>query len=151
MQNEAYRGMSPVGFVVSPESKPIVIDRKKKATAMKEILRQGKQRLDDGLSVLIFPEGTRVPPQETKSHLPGGAMLAVKSGRQVLPIVHNAGQHWPAHKLAKIPGEIIVKIGTPVSSVGQSAKELNRALEQWLNQEKAALLQGTVQGSAQVD
>jgi 1-acyl-sn-glycerol-3-phosphate acyltransferase len=121
-------------------AKPIVIDRKKKATAMKEILRQGKQRLDDGLSVLIFPEGTRVPPQETKAHLPGGALLAVKAGCNVLPIVHNAGVHWPAHKLAKFPGEIIVKIGQPISSAGQSAKELNKILEQWLNQEKANLL-----------
>ncbi|RLU03341.1 MAG: 1-acyl-sn-glycerol-3-phosphate acyltransferase [Ketobacter sp.] len=121
-------------------SRPIVIDRKKKATAMKEILRQGQNRLSDGLSVLIFPEGTRVPTTDTRSHMPGGAMLAVKSGVAVLPVVHNAGQHWPAHQLAKIPGEIVVKIGEPVSPVGKSAKELNAQLEQWLNTEKQLLL-----------
>ena len=121
-------------------SRPIVIDRKKKATAMKEILRQGRNRLNDGLSVLIFPEGTRVPTTETRSHMPGGAMLAAKSGVDVLPVVHNAGAHWPAHKLAKIPGEIVVKIGAPVPSTGKSAKELNSQLEQWLNREKQLLL-----------
>lgn len=159
-----YRMLFPLSAVLKKEltyiplfgwfllwAKPIVIDRKKKATAMKEILRQGKQRLDEGLSVLIFPEGTRVPPEETKAHLPGGAMLAVKSGCPVLPIAHNAGLHWPAHKLAKIPGEIIVKIGKPMSSAGQSAKELNRTLEHWLNQEKASLLQLPEQGSAPMD
>ncbi|MGB3620084.1 1-acyl-sn-glycerol-3-phosphate acyltransferase [Ketobacter sp. MCCC 1A13808] len=149
-----YRMLFPLSTVLKKEltyiplfgwlllmAKPIVIDRKKKATAMKEILRQGKQRLEEGLSVLIFPEGTRVPPHETKDHLPGGALLAVKAGCQVLPIVHNAGLHWPAHKLAKVPGEIIVKIGKPVSAAGRSAKELNHSLEQWLNREKSELLQ----------
>jgi len=121
-------------------SRPIVIDRSKKATALKEILRQGRARLDDGLSVLIFPEGTRVPTTDTRNHMPGGAMLAVKSGTQVLPVVHNAGQHWPAHKLEKIPGEIVVKIGVPIAPDGKSAKELNAQLEHWLNTEKALLL-----------
>ncbi|MEN8670450.1 MAG: lysophospholipid acyltransferase family protein [Ketobacter sp.] len=121
-------------------ARPIVIDRSKKATALKEILRQGRNRLNSGLSVLIFPEGTRVPPGETRSHLPGGAMLAVKSGTPVLPVAHNAGLHWPAHKLEKIPGEIVVKIGAPITSEGKSAKELNAQLEHWLNTEKAQLL-----------
>jgi 1-acyl-sn-glycerol-3-phosphate acyltransferase len=67
-------------------------------------------------------------------------MLAVKAGVDVLPIVHNAGSYWPAHKVAKVPGEIIVKIGKPVSSVGLSAKALNQQLESWLNTEKQRLL-----------
>src|SRR3990167_7794686 len=54
--------------------RPIVIDRKRKQSALKEILRQGQQRLSDGVSVVIFPEGTRVPVAETRPHLPGGAM-----------------------------------------------------------------------------
>lgn len=126
-------------------SRPIVIDRNKKAAALKEILRQGQNRIQSGFSVLIFPEGTRVAAHETKPHMPGGAMLAVKSNVDILPIVHNAGQHWPAHRLAKIPGEVIVKIGAPISAQGHTAKTLNAATELWINQNKEMLLNGAHQ------
>lgn len=39
--------------------KPIAINRKARTNALKTILRVGKQRLDDGISVVIYPEGTR--------------------------------------------------------------------------------------------
>lgn len=121
-------------------AQPIVIDRSKKATALKEILRQGKNRLAAGLSVMIFPEGTRVNPGETKSHMPGGAMLAVKGNVKVLPVAHNSGCHWPAHQISKKPGVITVKIGKAIDTQGIGAKQLNRQLEVWINHEKAALL-----------
>lgn len=120
-------------------AQPIAIDRSKKATALKEILRQGQERLKSGLSVMIFPEGTRVPANETKPHMPGGAMLAVKAGAPILPVVHNAGAHWPAHKISKKPGVIKVKIGKPIDASGMSPKQLNKQLEEWINREKNLL------------
>lgn len=119
--------------------RPIVIDRKRKQSALKEILRQGQQRLSDGVSVVIFPEGTRVPVAETRPHLPGGAMLACKAGVPVLPVVHNAGLFWPAHRLGKNPGQITIRIGSPIPTEGRSAKELNQQLEQWINEQKQLL------------
>lgn len=120
--------------------RPIVIDRKRKQNALKEILRQGQTLLDEGISVAIFPEGTRVPVGQEKAHFPGGAMLACKAGVPVLPVVHNAGAHWPAHRLDKIPGRITVRIGQPIATEGRSAKELSHELEQWINQEKQRLV-----------
>lgn len=119
---------------------PIVIDRSRKQSALKEILRQGQQRLSQGVSIVIFPEGTRVPVGEDRPHFPGGAMLACKAGVPVLPVVHNAGQHWHAHQLAKTPGCITVRIGAPIDTTGRSPKELNQQLERWLNQQKAELV-----------
>lgn len=119
--------------------RPIVIDRSRKQSAIKEILRQGQALLAQGINVIIFPEGTRVPVGEQRSHLPGGAMLACKAGVPVLPLVHNAGAHWPAHQLRKIPGVITIRIGKPVSTAGRAPKELNQALEAWINAEKATL------------
>jgi 1-acyl-sn-glycerol-3-phosphate acyltransferase len=119
--------------------RPIVIDRKRKQSALKDILRQGQQRLEEGVSVLIFPEGTRVPVEETRPHMPGGAMLACKAGVPVLPVVHNAGRFWPAHQLGKFPGQITIKIGEPIDSEGRSPKELNQQLENWINEQKQQL------------
>ena len=42
--------------------RPIAIDRGAGRRAMEQMLSQGQQRLDDGLWVVIFPEGTRMPP-----------------------------------------------------------------------------------------
>src|SRR3990167_6307635 len=94
--------------------RPIVIDRKRKQSALKEILRQGQLRLNDGESVVIIPEGTQVPVGETRPHLPGVAMLACKAGVAVLPVVHNAGLFWPAHRLGKNPGQITIRIGAAI-------------------------------------
>lgn len=120
-------------------TRPIVIDRKRKQSALKEILRQGQALLADGISVVIFPEGTRVPVSEDRPHFPGGAMLACKAGVPVVPIAHNAGQHWPAHRLDKIPGEITIRIGSAIETEGRSPKELNQELERWINEQKHTL------------
>jgi len=117
-------------------TRPIVIDRKRRQNALKEILRQGQALIADGISVVIFPEGTRVPVNEDRSHFPGGAMLACKAGVPVVPIAHNAGQHWPAHRLDKIPGEITIKIGSAIDTEGRSPKELNQQVENWINDQK---------------
>ena len=119
--------------------KPIAIDRKRKQNALKDILRQGQALLQQDVSVIIFPEGTRVPVGEQRPHFPGGAMLACKSGVPVLPVVHNAGDHWPAHKVAKFPGEITIRVGSPIPTLGRSPKELNKEVEQWINTEKQKL------------
>lgn len=120
-------------------AEPIVIDRSKKATALKEILRQGKKRLSGELSVLIFPEGTRVPPNETRPYMPGAALLAIKSGVPLLPVAHNAGCHWPAHQIKKIPGVIKVKIGEPLDTQSADPKQLTKQVESWISNEKNLL------------
>lgn len=122
--------------------RPIVIDRSRKQNALKEILRQGQALLAQGINVVIFPEGTRVPLHEERGHFPGAAMLACKAGVPVLPLVHNAGAHWPAHSLKKIPGTITIRVGQPISTAGRSPKELNQQLESWINSEKKKLANG---------
>ncbi len=119
--------------------RPISIDRGKRAAAMKQILKQGQDRLAQGISILIFPEGTRVPVGENRSHFSGGTMLAVKAKCPVLPVAHNSGCFWPAHKVIKNPGVITVKIGKPIATEGRSAKELSLEMENWINEEKTIL------------
>lgn len=98
------------------------------------MLDQGKQKLDDGISVLVFPEGTRIAPGAEKKFSAGGAELAITSGRPILPLAHNAGIRWPAHKFIKQPGIIQVVIGKPIDPAGKNAKELTREIEAWVRQ-----------------
>src|SRR5574340_1774343 len=55
---------------------PIAIDRSDGKGAMKQLLKQGKHRLEQGFCVVIFPEGTRIPFGKRGKYKIGGAMLA---------------------------------------------------------------------------
>ena len=51
--------------------------------------------LTGNMSLIIFPEGTRVQPGKTVRYKQGGASLAVRCQAPVIPIAHNAGECWP--------------------------------------------------------
>jgi 1-acyl-sn-glycerol-3-phosphate acyltransferase len=75
--------------------KPIAINRSAGATAVNQVVEQGKQRLAEGMWILIFPEGTRVPAGEVRKYGISGALLASRAGCKVVPVAHNAGEFWP--------------------------------------------------------
>lgn len=114
--------------------RPIAIDRSKGSQALKTLLREGQQRLDDGISVVIFPEGTRQPPGTIGSFNVGGAMLASRAGVEVLPISHNSGDCWPRRSLLRLPGTIRLCIGEPIPSAGKSPKQITAEAETWIRQ-----------------
>jgi len=114
--------------------KSIVIDRKSKTTALRTLLDKGKNALNEGLWVLVFPEGTRTAAGEVKKFSIGGAMLAEKSGFPVIPVAHNAGDFWPRYSFLKYPGTIKVKIGPCIDSKGRKAADINKEAEEWVIQ-----------------
>ena len=114
--------------------KPIAIDRKRKLTARQAILQQGKDRLNRNISILIFPEGTRIAPGQNKIYQTGGAVLAIEAGAKVLPVSHDAGHYWPARKFIKYPGTIQLRIGKSIETTGRSARELTNQVENWVKQ-----------------
>ncbi|MDT8398398.1 MAG: lysophospholipid acyltransferase family protein [Pseudomonadales bacterium] len=112
--------------------KPIAIDRSRATAARRTLLNQGRQRLAEGLSVLVFPEGTRVAVGSHKKFTASGAELAIANKVPVLPVAHNAGLYWPPHQLVKKPGTIHVRIGKPLASEGRSPRELTAQVEDWI-------------------
>lgn len=113
---------------------PIVIDRGQRSSALKEVIRQGTERLHGGQHVIIYPEGTRMLPGQQGEYSAGGTMLAVKAGVPVLPVALNSGDCWPRGTLIKRPGLIRVEIGKPIASEGASAKELIVQARDWIEQ-----------------
>ncbi len=114
--------------------KPIAIDRKKKRESLKVLLKQGKAYLNEGLWVVVFPEGTRTAPGEEKKFNAGGAILAEKSGHPVIPVAHNAGLCWARYSFLKYPGTIKVKIGPVIDSKGRKAADINAEAAAWIAQ-----------------
>jgi 1-acyl-sn-glycerol-3-phosphate acyltransferase len=112
--------------------KPIAIDRSSKHSALRKLISQGTEALQDGLWVVVFPEGTRRPVGELGEFSAGGAMLAQKSGFPVIPIALNAGKYWPRYSFLKYPGTIKVKIGPAIASKGRKAADINKEAEDWV-------------------
>jgi 1-acyl-sn-glycerol-3-phosphate acyltransferase len=112
--------------------RPIAIDRAAGTKALRQLAREGTKRLEDGVWVVIFPEGTRVAPGERGRYQPGGGMLATASGRPIVPVAHNAGWFWPRNSFRKRPGRITMVIGPPIESSGRTAAEITRLAEEWI-------------------
>ena len=102
---------------------------------MSQIEEQGRDRLNRGMWVSIFPEGTRVPPGTRKRYGIGGAWLAAKTGTPILPIAHNAGEYWGKNAFFKTPGTIQVRIGALIQTRGREPSEVIAEVEQWIENE----------------
>lgn len=114
---------------------PIAINRSAGRKAIKQLLEEGQRALAKDRWIIIFPEGTRVRPGERKSYGIGGALLAEKSGRPVIPVAHNAGVFWGRRSLLKYPGVIDVVIGPPIASQGRRAGEINEEAANWIEKQ----------------
>lgn len=120
---------------------PIAIDRVSGARALRQIVKQGKQRLKQGLWVVVFPEGTRVAPGKRVKYQPGGAMLAERSASPIIPVAHNAGYFWPKNSLIKKSGIIKMVIGPAIDTAGKSASHITKEVEDWIEKTVATLPQ----------
>lgn len=113
----------------------VAIDRGAGKEALTQVATRGKQRLDEGYSIIIFPEGTRVPPGSHKRYKVGGAYLAAKCGVPAVPVALNSGEFWGRKAFLKRPGTVTVSIGPAIDPTGLSAEDINRRVEAWIEGE----------------
>jgi 1-acyl-sn-glycerol-3-phosphate acyltransferase len=110
----------------------ISVDRGAGAVAVRSVVEQGKARLAEGKWIVIFPEGTRMPPGQTRKYGVSGALLASEAGKLIVPVAHNAGYFWPRRGWYKKPGTIRVVIGPPIVAAGRDPRELNLEAQAWI-------------------
>ena len=118
---------------------PVAIKRSNGLEAIKQLLRQGKERLAQGFCVVIFPEGTRIPYGQRGKYKSGGALLGASSVAPVVPVAHNAGKLWGRKSFLKFPGLITMSIGVPIDPKWLKADEINRRVEEWIETEMTRL------------
>lgn len=118
---------------------PIAIDRGSAIKSFRQIVAQGCERLKQNLWVIVFPEGTRVAPGEKRKYLPGGSLLAEKSGANIIPVAHNAGYLWPRNSMIKKPGLISLVIGPAIETANKTAKQITKEVETWIETTAATL------------
>lgn len=110
---------------------PIAIDRGAGRKAMKMVLEQGVQRVNDQFWVVIFPEGTRMPHHQLGKINPGGALLAKKAKVPVYLVAHNAGKVWPSGSFMIESGVVDVYISEPLDVSDLTVEQINQKTEDW--------------------
>ncbi|MDH3647104.1 MAG: 1-acyl-sn-glycerol-3-phosphate acyltransferase [Gammaproteobacteria bacterium] len=112
--------------------RPIAIDRSAHQSAVKQVIAKGTESISKGLWVMIFPEGTRMPPGSTRRYGLSGALLALQSKRRIVPVAHNAEDYWPQRGLLKRPGTVSLVVGPPIETEGREAKDINDDAQAWI-------------------
>ena len=88
---------------------PVAVDRSNSRSII-QILNDGQTKLKSGLWIIIFPEATRLAPEQNTNFKPSAANLALAANVPVVLMAHNAGLFWPKGFWIKKPGTISVKI-----------------------------------------
>ena len=89
---------------------PIAINRTKARSALQQMIKQATQRIHSGFWILVFPEGTRVPPGINKKYKNGVAKLAQALNLPIIPVAHNAGYVLPKSSFWLRPGKVTIII-----------------------------------------
>jgi len=110
----------------------IAINRGAGGSAVRHLIEQGRERLAAGQWIVVFPEGTRMPPGETRRYGVGGAAVAADTGVRIIPVAHNAGFFWPRRGLLKKRGTIRVVIGAPIQTRGRDPREINEEAQRFI-------------------
>ena len=106
----------------------IPIDRSGGAGALKKMIRFGKKAVSRNRSVLIFPEGTRIPVDKTGTYHPGVYALYSMLDLPAVPVALNSGLFWPRRKFSKNPGKIIIEF-LPLIPTGLGKEAFLKRLE----------------------
>ncbi|MBQ6110348.1 MAG: 1-acyl-sn-glycerol-3-phosphate acyltransferase [Alphaproteobacteria bacterium] len=81
----------------------IGVNRKRGATNMKDLANQVTKKIMDGMTLIIFPEGTRVLPNQKVPLKRGLLFLAEHLKLPIMPVGTDTGLYWPKHGKIK-PG-----------------------------------------------
>ena len=111
------------GWAIGLALQPIAINRQGGASAMKQVVKQGKQKL---------AEGTRMAPGKTRKYGSSGAALAKEAGVPIVPVAHNAGDCWGRRSFNKRPGVVRFVIGPSIDPGGRTPQETNLVVQDWI-------------------
>lgn len=119
------RGMRGAGY--------ISIDRSNRRAAFKS-LKEAAKIIKSGVSVLIFPEGTRSLDGDIRPFKKGGFVLAVDSGVPIVPvIIHGTRAIMPKGGILIKPGNVILEIQKPISTLNYARKTKEDLMEKVRN------------------
>lgn len=111
-------------------SKHITINRSDAVAAVKS-LQRAKERIAAGISVVVFPEGTRSLDGRLRRFKKGGFLLAAQTGTAIVPVtINGSGALLPAGAWWLRPGTIEITVGESIAVAGYRPGNLRLLSEQ---------------------
>ena len=108
----------------------ISIDRSKGRSALKS-LKKAAEVIRSGVSVIIFPEGTRSGDGEILPFKQGGFIIAVDSGVPIVPvIIRGTRSIMPKDRVRIKPGAVVLEFKKPVETSGYTRKTRDALMEE---------------------
>jgi len=96
-----------------------------------EAMNKAAQKIQEGMSVVIFPEGTRSSDGSIQPFKKGGFTLAVKSKVPIVPIaIAGSREILPKDRLTISPGDIRIQIGRPIETAHCSTRDRQALMEE---------------------
>ena len=92
----------------------IAIDRSAGSSALRKMQKGARRAVEQGRSLVIFPEGHRQPAGHTGRYRSGVANLYAALDLPVVPMALNSGMFWPRDAFLRKPGTIVLQILPPI-------------------------------------
>lgn len=92
----------------------IPVDRSAGALALRGLLAATSHAAKNGRQIVMFPEGTRMPPGRRGPLQPGIAAIAMRLDLPVIPVATNSGLFWGKRRGDKHPGTIRIAVCPPL-------------------------------------
>ena len=109
----------------------IPVERSAGAKALRALVEEGKAATQNGRSVIIYPEGTRVRVGQTPELRSGFAALYRSLGLPVVPVATDSGKLW-GRGLIHRSGTVTLKVGKMVPP-GLKRDEVERRVHAAIN------------------
>lgn len=90
------------------------VNRGKRGAAIKKMLADVAANKAGGGQLIIFPQGTRVAPGDTRPYKVGTAALYEQMGQPCVPVAANVGVFWPKRGILRKPGLAVVEFLDPI-------------------------------------
>ncbi len=116
----------------------LIVDRAAGARALKQMVKDAKAALARGQTIVIYPEGTRVPPGGKLTYHPGIAAMYMRTGAPVVPVAVNSGLFWGRRGFLKHPGTLTLEF-LPAIEPGLDRRAFMARLEDEVEQATARL------------
>lgn len=95
-----------------------------------EAMNKAAERIRDGMSVVIFPEGSRSPDGKIQDFKKGGFTLAIKSKVPIVPLaITGSREIMPKQRLTAASGEIKIRVSRPIETIRYTMKDRKDLME----------------------
>lgn len=117
----------------------VAVDRGKRTEAIRKMVTEVQAGRAEPGQLVIYPQGTRIPPGQSAPYKVGAAVLYTELGQSCVPVACNVGVFWPRRGIGRKPGTAIVEFLDPIPP-GMTQEAFLETLEEVVETRSNALL-----------